>query len=169
VRWLKILNIPRSQNRESSTISGQGLGHPHRSAGEVVENRATRPKLFIFYDLSDMEKRILFGFYHLAKNRGGRGYQARPAPCSLRLGSLAAPTGARGCRALIMAASPFTGSFPLSLLLLCAGGELFSATTFRLRSRQALRWGGRDWPLRLRSEQAVQADADDAVRGFAWG
>lgn len=140
-----------------------------RESGKVVENWATRPKLFIFYDLSDIGKRILFGFYHLAKNRGGRGYQARPAPCSLRLGSLAAPTGARGCRALIMAASPFTGSFPLSLLLLCAGGELFSATTFRLRSRQALRWGGRDWPLRLRSEQAVQADADDAVRGFAWG
>jgi hypothetical protein len=29
--------------------------------------------LFCFYDLRDMKKRILFSFYHLAKNRGGEG------------------------------------------------------------------------------------------------
>jgi hypothetical protein len=28
--------------------------------------------LFRFYDLHNTKKRILFGFYHLAKNRGGR-------------------------------------------------------------------------------------------------
>jgi hypothetical protein len=54
------------------------LGHPHRSAGKVVENWATRPKLFSLYDLSDMKKGILFGFYHLAKNKEGGGVSGAP-------------------------------------------------------------------------------------------
>jgi hypothetical protein len=34
--------------------------------------------LFSFNDLSDIQKRILFGFYHLAKNIEGEGVSAAP-------------------------------------------------------------------------------------------